>query len=90
MRNTSLIINGSKETQNREIRIGLTTTSLFFCCNILQILSSFLEPGETQLQAISEIMLTLNCCLNMIVGPSFGEKFRETFFEQFCPCHNKD
>ena len=87
-RKSRIASNGPTDGENRHTKSALTLIITFFCCNILQSLLHFLDDEDKLLQNISLCLMTLNCSVNMIVRPVFGEKFRETFVGQYCSCIN--
>ena len=87
-RKSRIASNGPKDSENRQIKSALTLIITFLCCNFLPAILHFLDDEDKFLQNISQCLMTLNCSVNMVVRPVFGEKFRETFVSQYCSCIN--
>ena len=83
---------------NRKMEIQATKKVLavigvFFCCNICMAITgtvtqniSITSNSRVILADITDVLLVLHCCLNVIIYGIFDPKFRRIFLELFCSC----
>ena len=65
----------------------------FFFCNIFATIVAMKAEADGKngtdsnlFVSVSDLFLTLNCSINMIIYGIFGQKFRRTFRKLFFPC----
>lgn len=86
-------------TRLQQKEIGLATMLMvvvvvFFVCNILALVVNILEVLDINIMALnntSNLLVTFNSSVNLVIYCIFGEKFKRIFFHMFCPsCLTKE
>ena len=77
--------------QKKEIRLAtmlMVVVVVFFVCNILALVVNILEVLNMNIIAlnnISNLLVTCNSSVNLVIYCIFGDKFQRIFFQIFCP-----
>ena len=72
--------------QQKEIGLAtmlMVVVFVFFLCNILALVSNILEVVDinlTELNNVSNLLITTNSSVNFIIYCIYGEKFKRIFF----------
>ena len=74
----------------------MAVIGVFFCCNICMAITGTVTQNisitsnlRVILADITDVLLVLHCCLNVIIYGIFDPKFRQIFLELFCSCSKK-
>ena len=77
--------------QQKEIRLAtmlMVVVVVFFVCNLLALVVNILEVLNMNIIAlnnISNLLVTCNSSVNLVIYCIFGDKFQRIFFQIFCP-----
>ena len=92
---TEMPVNRRREIQ--ATKKVMAVVGVFFCCNICQAITgtitqniSITSNSRVILADITDVLLVLHCCLNVIIYGIFDPKFRQIFLELFCSCSKKN
>lgn len=80
-------------TRLQKKEIGLATMLMvvvvvFFVCNLLALVVNILEVLNINIMALnntSNLLVTFNSSVNLVIYCIFGEKFKRIFLHMFCP-----
>ena len=80
----------SRKTEIQATKKVMAVIGVFFCCNICMAITgtitqniSITSNSRVILADITDVLLVLHCCLNVIIYGIFDPKFRRIFFELF-------
>ena len=83
----------SRKTEIQATKKVMAVIGVFFCCNICMAITgtitqniSITSNSRVILADITDVLLVLHCCLNVIIYGIFDPKFRRIFLELFCSC----
>ena len=77
--------------QRREIGLAtmlMVVVFVFFVCNLLALVVNILEVMSitvNELNTTSNLLVTFNSSVNLVIYCIFGERFKRIFFNIFCP-----
>ena len=83
----------SRKQEIQATKKVMAVIGVFFCCNICMAITgtitqniSITSNSRVILADITDVLLVLHCCLNVIIYSIFDPKFRRIFLELFWSC----
>ena len=87
----AILSNQEKKDHNLAVML-LVVVVVFFLCNVLALVSNVLEQfvgietfdGFDQIIQVSNLLVTINSSVNILIYCIFGAKFKSLFMQIFC------